>query len=256
MKRGTDEANKRIEVDKKLSDAQQTNSRRAASEMASAHKKLQDQWKADDAAAAKSDAKARQVFGAMATQAEGFTSAASSAFGGFANNIASSFTRMAFYGEKWKQSLGDILKDVVAMFFQAVLEMEIRWLAFMAIQGIAGMFGGGAMASAGSSMPTGGKLDLFSLGGAKALGGDDIYDRPTLIRVGDGGTPERVTSRPLTGGSSAQSAGGGGGDTFNIGPFIAQGNDDPQKFGRDVMTYIMQQIRGRGQIKSVGPGLY
>jgi hypothetical protein len=214
-------------------------------------------WKEEDAAMAKADAKDRQVFGAMATQAEGFASAAGSAFGGLASNVGSSMARMIVYGEKWKESFADIMKSVVATFIQAVIEMEIRWLAFMAVKGIAGAFSGGI----GSVPMVPAASSGYSFGGGMqgALGLDEYVDRPTMFLAGEAGRPERVSISPLGGGASDKgggTAGGGGGNTYNIGPFIAQGVDDPAEFGRSVMNYIMQQIRGRGQIKAVGPGLY
>jgi hypothetical protein len=52
-----------------------------------------------------------------------------------ASSWSSHLTQLIVYGEQWKQSFTDILKDIVAAFLQSILEMEIRYLAFQALTG-------------------------------------------------------------------------------------------------------------------------
>jgi hypothetical protein len=67
---------------------------------------------------------------------------------------------------------------------------------------------------------------------------------PTLFLAGEAGA-EHVEITPATknGGGSA-----GGGNTYYIGPFVAQGNDNPTDFAKKVLAYILQETRGRGQV--------
>ena len=78
-----------------------------------------------------------------------------------------------------------------------------------------------------------------------AEGGADMdVSSPTLFLAGERGTEHvEITPASQNGGGSA-----GGGNTYYIGPFVAQGNDNPTDFAKKVLAYILQETRGRGQV--------
>jgi hypothetical protein len=75
-------------------------------------------------------------------------------------------------------------------------------------------------------------------------GADMDVSSPTLFLAGEAGSEHvEITPASKNGGGSA-----GGGNTYYIGPFVAQGNDNPTDFAKKVLAYILQETRGRGQV--------
>lgn len=185
--------------------------------------------------------KTMHFFGAQKDQAAVFSQAAGHAFNQVASNWSKNVSDMIFDGDRWRQSLGDILKDVVKMFFQAMLEMEIRYAAFAAFTGM-GFGGGAAMGGAATrGMPGFSSAPMF------ATGFDGVFSEPTTIVVGDGGEPEhvKVTPQSRASGESARAGESGGGRSLvvNLTNNIYQAND-PDAVGRA----IVRRIRGLGEI--------
>lgn len=205
----------------------------------------------------KSEAKTRAFFGLQATGYADVERFGASAFQGIGQAVGDTFAKMAFEGgdaiDRLKQAFTSLAESVISDIVRMIAEYEIMQAAmsmgFFGGGGILGMAGGGL----GPVMSDTQRAGLFM----HATGADYLVDRPTTFMAGDGGGVERVQVTPLGGTGGGTSAGSGrGGDVYHIGPFIAQGNDDPEAFGEKVMAYISRQTRGRGQIKPVGPSIY
>jgi hypothetical protein len=152
-----------------------------------------------------------------------------------ASSWSSHLTQLIVYGEQWKQSFTDILKDIVAAFLQSILEMEIRYLAFQALTGI-GAFGGG-----GTSLP------MPGYGGARAFGGSV---RPgNFYEVGEHGKEFFVPDQPGTI-VPGNKMGGGGGDVHVQQTFAVSGIDlGSEEAVRKFLRQAASQMR-RGAVEA------
>ena len=163
----------------------------------------------------------------------------SNTFKSMADGIGTSFSKMVVEGASWNKSMTALFKDMKEQFIAAVVSMTIKWAAFQALKAI-------------------GIAPIFA-----AQGFVGTVNKPTTFVAGEGNEDEFVSIIPKSqmaqgvhpftpgaaaAGGAAASSGSGGGDTFNIGPFIAQGNDNPSGFAQKVMEYILRETRGRGQI--------
>lgn len=148
-------------------------------------------------------------------------------------------TNMVFEGEKWKVTFTDLLKDVVKEFFQAMVQMEIRYAAFSALTGM-GFLGGG-----GRSIPAG----LPGFAGGFANGFEGTVNGPTLFLAGEAG-PESVSITPMakSPSSAAQVSTTAGSQSVSIGDIHVHGVQDPKKFADMVGQEIITRIRGRGEL--------
>jgi hypothetical protein len=141
---------------------------------------------------------------------------------------SSHLTQLVVYGEQWKQSFMDIMKDIVAAFMQSIIEMEIRYLAFQALTGLGGLGGGG------SSLP------MPGYGGARAFGGSV---RPgQFYEVGEHGREFFVPNQPGTIVPGDKMAGSGGGvnvhQSFNVSGIDLGSADAVRKFLRQAASQM------------------
>ena len=88
-----------------------------------------------------------------------------------------------------------------------------------------------------------------------ATGADYNVDRPMIFRAGENG-PERVSVTPLGSGRVGDTTGGGNQTITNYFNFSVSGAKDPIAFGQQAMQYILNQTRGRGQIRPVGASIF
>jgi hypothetical protein len=213
--------------------------------------------------------KSREWFGLESSNMIALSNIGSQTFKSMTDGIGKGFAEMLVEGKSWNKSMTALFKDLEIQFISAVVSMAAKWAAFMAMKGIVSIFaapatGGGSLIGTGLSLPGYDK--------GWATGGMGMVTRPTTITVGEGGEDEFVSIiprsqmssgiQPLTAamagaGASGGAAGkGGGGNTYYIGPFIAQGNDNPVDFAQRAMAYILNQTRGRGQVQPKGPSIF
>jgi hypothetical protein len=142
---------------------------------------------------------------------------------------SSHLTQLVVYGEQWKQSFVDIMKDIVAAFMQSIIEMEIRYLAFQALTGLGGLGGGGSA------------LPMPGYGGARAFGGSV---RPgQFYEVGEHGREFFVPNQPGTIVPGDKMAGSGGGEvhvhqSFNVSGIDLGSADAVRKFLRQAASQM------------------
>lgn len=192
------------------------------------------------AGSAQREAAERQFWGISAQYAQGFGLTFMTAFNTVSQTFSQNFAKMMLDGKHWSESFQGFVKNVAQTFVAAVIEMQIRWAALLAMRGLAAMFSGGAseVAAGGiNELTTHGMLSLPIL--PQATGGSHMVTSPTLFLAGEAG-PERATFTPMGGGGGGR---GGGGPVFNITQNIS-GAANPTEVGRE----IVRQIRGMGQI--------
>ena len=168
----------------------------------------------------------------------------SNTFKSMADGIGTSFSKMVVEGASWNKSMTALFKDMKEQFIAAVVSMSIKWAAFQVLKGV------GLFASGGTS--------IFA-----AQGFVGTVNKPTTFVAGEGNEDEFVSIIPKSqmaqgvhaftpgaaaAGGAAVSSGSGGGDTYHIGPFIAQGTEDSTAFMKRCLDFILRETRGRGQI--------
>jgi len=205
----------------------------------------------------------------------------SSVFKSLATGFGNAVGQMVVQGKSFSDSMQKVFTSMEEAFISKVAEMTAQWLAFMALQGVAGMFSGGG-ASLGSLSGVGmmGGAPGASLSGVGGIptnflqglpptgsipvptyagGVDTILSSPTLLIAGEAGE-ERLQITPQKGGGSPPAAAGGGGGSGGIsvtfGDIHLHGVQDPQSLANQLLPYIAQAIKGRGQVGLTGPGLF
>lgn len=151
--------------------------------------------------------------------------------------VSTAIGAMIVEGKSWHDAFVNFTKSIETAFISMVSQMLVKWAVFQAITG----FGGAG------SIPFASAFTGFK---PRALGGEDIVDRPTLFLAGDAG-PERVNFTPMSGTAAPNTpskSSARGGDTFQFGDIHIHGLTDPRAIADKLGNEIMRMVRGRGQL--------
>lgn len=161
-------------------------------------------------------------------------------------DMASAFYDMLSQGESFTDAMTKMFEKMFEQMLQEIIELIVEWSIFSAMTGL----GGGSVAAAGLQGLKGMNLGGFNLGLGHATGGSVFADTPTLAMFGEGG-PEMATFSPMGGSNTAGGFGGGGGvgsSQVNNVTVNVQGGIIDQATLSKIGNYIVQTIRGQGQI--------
>lgn len=186
----------------------------------------------------------RAFFGAARNQEEIMLGAAKDTFNKMASQWSKNVTDMIFDGTKWRENFQDVLKDIVKTFFEAMLQMEIRWAAFQALTGMGFLGGGGG----------GGVSALAGMPGFKAADGfSGVVTGPTVFLAGEAGA-ESVEITPVSKSNASSSAVANSSGNVSVGDIHIHGITDPKRIADAVGMEIVKAIRGRGQLNFARAG--
>lgn len=160
------------------------------------------------------------------------------------NSMGEAFAQMITTGESFTDAMTKMFDQLFEKLLQEILELIAEWAIFSAMTGLGG---GTAMGLAGQA----GLSKLPNFMGGQAIGGTSFADTPTLALFGESG-PEMATFSPMSGGgtSSGGAGFGSGGESSqnnNITINVQGGMINQQTLSK-IGQYIVQTIRGQGQI--------
>lgn len=175
----------------------------------------------------------------MAKNWEKTTKTIAGDFQGFADEVV-------FQGESVTQALDQEWQKMEQQFMNYVIGMIVQWAALKAIMSI---YPGGAAAFQGVAQAAYPGIASGAMGSIShnAIGSSQFADTPTLAVFGENG-PEQATFTPLSGGTSAGGAGAGGGGGNNVITINVNGGMIDQNTLSKIGQYIVQTIRGQGQV--------
>lgn len=203
-------------------------------------------------------------FGVQTSEENQFLALSGKVAQGFSSAFSNAFAQTLVEGKKFTDAFKDEFKHmaeaIIADIVRMIVEMEIfNSLMSFGLGGGGGLLGG--LLGGGRPNPLGpsgvpGYANYASLGPSAnfAMGGDFLVDQPTLIGVGEGGETERVSISPLS-----QGGGGGGGSGTTIGSvevnLHVHGVSDPREIAEQTAPYLIDIIRGRGNLSFTGPNI-
>lgn len=223
---GTDDMKKMTDGAKQHADAVRNQEHMAYQQW---QKDINDTAKVNEAALKRQSEATQQAF---KEQGE-FVKKVSDQIGG---DIGNAFAKSLVEGKSFTEEMKAAFKNMAERIIADLIRIGIEWSVLMAM----GFPVGGA---------AGGLGHLLGF----ATGGEVMVDKPTLFLAGEGG-PEIARFTPMSAmGSSAQAApisspSGGGGDIHISVVNNVTGNPDPARWAETVGRYIIQQIRGAGQV--------
>jgi len=158
----------------------------------------------------------------------------------FYSGTGQAFAKMAIEGKDFGKSMQEVFKNMAEAFIAYVVEMTMKWLAFVALKAATGGAGGFFMAE----------------------GGTMLVDKPTLFVAGEAG-PEIASFTPLSklsgaGTSDGGSSNRGGNSTVNINMGGVSNNisgvNNPDALADVIGEKIISRIRGRGELDFLRKG--
>lgn len=165
--------------------------------------------------------------------------------------FGSAFAQVVVEGGDMADAMQKAAIKMAEQFIESTIEMIIYWTALRAVMTL---LPGGAAAfqTAAQSAYPGVSQMMFSqagtaFAGSAAIGGSFFADRPTMALFGEAG-PEVATFSPMSGGGSM--GGGGSGESTQVNNITVNVNGGmvDEKTLSKIGQYIVQTIRGQGQI--------
>jgi hypothetical protein len=161
------------------------------------------------------------------------------AMNAFTQETGQAFAKMMVEGKDFGKSMQEVFKNMAERFIAYVVEMTIKWLAFLALKAA-----------------TGGATGFFM-----AEGGTMLVDKPTLFVAGEAG-PEIASFTPLSKLSSGNTHEGGGSRSgnstvnINVGGVSnsISGVNNPDAIADVIGEKIISRIRGRGELDFLRKG--
>jgi len=168
-----------------------------------------------------------------------FKDQAKGAMNSLTQETGQAFAKMVIEGKDFGKSMQEVFKNMAERFIAYVVEMTLKWLAFLALKAATGGATGFLMAE----------------------GGTMLVDKPTLFVAGEAG-PEIASFTPLSKLSSGGTREGGGSRSgnstvnINVGGVSnsISGVNNPDAIADVIGEKIISRIRGRGELDFLRKG--